>query len=163
MIEMIQKLKKKAGEIADIKLYEIIPDVDLLAVALSAVSLKEIAQTIMVSHENECKHTAAHKALDIGWNPTLRAKKLREGYFSEGLKGLIELSKQDPDIATRLMPVLAVMVGRRKEFGISKKLKGKAMRYMKSIYNRDGFAIANIDDDGHVEVQLHESILVKRE
>ena len=163
MINKLKKLEEKAEKIADIKLYEIIPDVDILAVALSAVSLKEIAQTIMVSCENECKHTAAHKALDIGWNPTLRAEKIRAGYFAEGLKGLIELSKQDPDIATRLMPVLAVMVGHRKDFGISKKLKDKAMRYMESVYNRDGFAIINIGEDGKVNVQLHDSILVKRE
>ena len=81
MKETFEILNKKATEIANIMLADIITDVDLLTVALCAGYFDEITRTIFLSNEGEDKHTAAHRALDLGWNPSLREKKIADGYF----------------------------------------------------------------------------------
>ena len=153
MVELFKKLHEKATEFADIMLVDVIDDVDLLTVALCAGNFNEIVRTIYKTREGECGHIAAHRALDIGWNPSLRESKAKEGFFSKGLRGLIELSKNNPDTGARLMPVLGSMISEYQELDISEKLKREVMCYMEYMHQRDGFAISHISDDGKVIVK----------
>ena len=153
MVELFKKLNEKASEIVSLKLADLIDDVDLLTVALCAGNLSEIVRTIHTAREGECDHEAAHAALDLGWNPSLREAKARDGFFAKGLCGLMDLSKQHPDTGTRLMPILGEMVSDCKKYGISEKLKCETTCYMYHIRQRDGFAITYIGDDGKVIIK----------
>ena len=156
---MIKGLGEKASAVASIMLADIIHDVDLLTVALCAGNLNEIAYTICYSNEGDYKHTAAHKALDLGWKPALREDKVNEGYFKKGLRGLIDLAKQYPDTGSRLMPVFCEMVANHRDYGVPRKLKREAICCMEQIRQRDGFAITSISDDGKVHVKASDDIL----
>ena len=140
-------------------LADIITDVNLLTVALCAGYFDEIVRTIYSSSEGKIKHTAAHRALDLGWNPSLREKKVSEGYFANGLRGLVALAKENPDAGSRLMPVFCEMVSNPAKYGLSKKLVRETACYMESIRERDGFAITCMDDDGNVVVRPARSLL----
>ncbi len=156
MENIIKNIRAKAAKISAIMLGDLISDVDLLTVALSMGNINQIAETVMTASEGSCQYIAAHRAIDIGWKPPLRDAKVRAGYFSQGLIGLIELSKHNPVLATRLIPVWGEMLHKSKELGISNKLKHEAEVYMQSVFEHDGFAITHIDNDGYVEVTLNE-------
>lgn len=156
MFDVVKYIKEKAAKIVAIMLCDLIDDVDLLTVALSMCNINHVAETVMMANEGSCAYVAAHRALDIGWKPPLRDAKIKAGYFSQGLIGLIELSKQNPVLATRLMPVFGEMLHKSKELGISKKLKRDVRQYMEAIFERDGYAITRTDDDGYVGLTLNE-------
>lgn len=148
----------KVAGIANIMVADVIEDVDLLTVALCAGCLEEISHTIFLSNEGEDKHTAAHRALDLGWNPVLRERKVRAGYFEKGLRGLIDLSKRNPDAGSRLMPIFCEMVSDPSKYGLPKILVRETVRYMEAIRERDGFAIVCMNDDGKVVVKPARSL-----
>lgn len=140
-------------------LFALINDVELLTIALSMSGLKQVAETIMMSDQDSYPYAAAHRALDIGWKPEFRESMAQAGCFSKGLVGLIELSKQNQILATRLMPVFSEMIYNDNDLGISEDLKCEAELYMNSIFERDGYAIKFIDNDGYVEIKLNDSKL----
>ena len=76
MRNIFEKLEENARRIANIMIADVVTDVDLLTIALCAGYFDEIAYTIHISSEGEVKHTAAHRALDLGWKPDLREKKI---------------------------------------------------------------------------------------
>lgn len=152
MKELINKLGDKANEIAKLMLADVIDDVDLLTVALSASGLQEIAHTLSYAKKNEIRYIAAHRALDIGWNPDWRKELLKEAYLSKGVAGLLEAAKNNPDAGSRLMPVFEEVLSQYEDFGISKKLGSEIKSYMNEKKDHDGFAIAAITDEGKVIV-----------
>ena len=156
MEKIFKSIRSRAAKIAEMMLCEHINDVRLLTIALCMSNFAQIVDTIMASKEGSYKHEAAHAALDIAWQPSLKSAKARAGYFSEGLRDLVELSKQNPDLATRLVPVFGEMLHKSKELGISQALKREVVDYVEYIFERDGFAITDTDDDGFVKVTLNE-------
>ena len=150
MEELFAELNRKALNIVNIMLADIILDVDFLTVALCAGNFGEIEKTIFMSDEGENGYIAAHRALDLGWKPEVREQRVQAGYFASGLRGLIDLAKQNPDAGSRLMPVFAEMVSDPEKYGLSTKLVHETVCYMEHIRQRDGFAIANITNDGKV-------------
>ena len=71
MVELFEKLNKKAHKIASMTVATMIDDVDQLTVALCAGNLNEIAFAL---HEqpDESKREAARRALELGCNPVKR-------------------------------------------------------------------------------------------
>ena len=153
MKELIKKLGDKANEIAKLMLADVVEDVDLLTVALSASGLREIAYTIAASQKGEVRYTAAHQALDIGWSINLREKLQKEAYLAKGVSGLLELARNNADVGSRLMPVFEEVLSQHKDFDIPKKLCSENKNYMNEKKNADGFAITQITDEGKVVVK----------
>lgn len=160
MVKQMKELKKlidnlgaKAQQVADLKLACVVDDVDLLTVALCVSNLTEVARTLSASKEGETSYIAAHKALDIGWNPSIRGALVETGYFAEGLRGLLELAEHSSITGSRLMPAFEEAVSIHKELHIPKKLVCKLKNYINEKLELDGFAISNPDDDGKVYVK----------
>ena len=109
--------------------------------------MSEIAATLYFTSAGDIRHTAAHKALDLGWNWDLRESVAKRGYFASGLRGLMEVAKKNPDVGSRLMPSMRAMISDCKKYGIPKKLRRETQRYLESVQERDGFAILSILDD----------------
>ena len=130
MIELFNKLNDKASYIANLRLADLIMDVDLLTVALSADVFPETMLALKNARTDDHGYVAAHRAIDVGFNNLLRDKALKEGFFAKGARGLLKLADQEPDIGARLMPVFNTMVSNCKYYGISKKLKHEIEVYM---------------------------------
>lgn len=152
MRKIFEKLEEKARRIANIMIADVVTDVDLLTVALCAGCFDEIVRTIHLSSEGEVKHTAAHRALDLGWKPELREQMIRDGYFAEGLRGLMEVAKKNPDVGSRLMPVFYEMISDYRKYGLPEDLAHELASLMEAIRERDGFAITSMNDNGKVVV-----------
>ena len=156
-IEMLIKgIGLNAQKLAAMSLDCVVTDVDQLTVAFAISNLAEIARTLSVAEKGENQYVAAHKALDIGWNPTLRETLVKEGYFREGLHGLLKLAETNSVAGSRLMPVFEEAVSIYKEIGVSKSLKRKLENYMKKKLDTDGFAISHLNEDGKVMVKTAE-------
>ena len=153
MKKLIKNLSDKADKIAKLMLADVIDDVDLLTVALSATGLHEIASTLSYAQKGEVRYTAAHQALDVGWNPDWREKLRKEEYLSKGVAGLLEVAKNNPDAGSRLMPVFEEVLDQYKDFGISKKLRCELKNYMNQKLKDEGFSIAAFTDEGEVIVK----------
>ena len=152
MKKICEKLEEKARRIANIMIADVVTDVDLLTVALCAGYFDEIAYTIHMSSEGEVKHTAAHRALDLGWKPDLREQMVRDGYFAEVLRGLMDVAKKNPDAGSRLMPVFHEMLSDYRKYGLPEHLAHALANLMEAIRERDGFAITSMNDGGKVVV-----------
>lgn len=150
MVEVFEKLNKKADEIAKLMVADVVKDVDLLTVALCVCSMREVSFTIRHAQEGDIRYRAAHKSLDICWVPELREKLIAEGYFEKNFRGLLNLSMMNSDAGCRLMPVFNEAVVAYKKLGISKKFKRELERFMEDKKEKDGFAITAITDDGRV-------------
>lgn len=165
MKALVKRLGDKAQEIANLMLADVIDDVDLLTVALSASGLQEIAHTLSYAKKDEVRYVAAHQALDIGWNPGLRVKLQEEAYLSKGVAGLLEVAKGNADTGSRLMPVFEEVLAQYKDFGISKKLRCEIKNYMNQKLDDEGFAITSITEEGKVMVKtadwVNERVLPK--
>ena len=165
MKNLIKKLGDKAHEIANLMLADVVDDVDLLTVALSATGLHEIAHTLTCAKKGEVRYLAAHRALDIGWNPDLREKLRKEEYLSKGIAGLLGVAKNNPDAGNRLMPVFEEVLEQYKDFGISKKLRCELKNYMNQKLHDEGFSISAITDEGKIMVKtadwVNERVLPK--
>jgi hypothetical protein len=153
MTELFDKLNDKARDIANIRLADLIMDVDLLTVALSADVFPETMLALKDAQEGDRRYVAAHKAIDIGFNNPLRDKALKEGFFAKGARGLLKLADQEPDTGARLMPVFNTMVSSYRYYGISKKLKHEIEAYMERKRQNDGFAILKYTEDGKVIIK----------
>ena len=153
MKELFKKLNDKANEIASLMLSDVVEDVDLLTVALSASGLREVAYTIATSQKGDVRYVAAHQALDIGWSITLRKKLQKEAYLANGVSGLLEVAKNNADVGSRLMPVFEEVLSQHKEFDLPKKLCCEIKNFMNEKKNTDGFAITQITDEGNVVVK----------
>ena len=151
--KLIDDLGNKAQFVANIKLESVIEDVDLLTVALCTSNLHEIARTLSYANEGDNSYVAAHRALDIGWNPSIRESLADKGYFAAGLRGLLELAERWSVLGCRLMPVFEEAVSLDKDLGIPKKLKSQLKSYINQKLDADGFAISHIDEDGKVSVK----------
>lgn len=161
MKELIKKLGDKANEIAKLMLADVVDDVDLLTVALSATGLHEIAYTLSYAHKGETRYTAAHQALDIGWNPDWRKELQKEEYLSKGVAGLLEVAKNNPYAGSRLMPVFEEVLDQHKDFGLSKKLRREIKNYMNHKLNDEGFTISAITDEGKIMVKTADWVNAK--
>ena len=165
METLIKNFGDKAHEIANMLLADVIDDVDLLTVALSATGLREIAYTLSYAKKGEIRYTAAHQALDIGWNPDWREELQKEEYLAKGVAGLLEVAKTFPDAGSRLMPVFEEVLDQYKDFGLSKKLRCELKNYMNQKLNAEGFSITSITDDGKINVKtadwVNEKVLKK--
>lgn len=150
---LVAGLGLNAQRIANIKLEDVIDDVNLLTVALCTSNLHLIARTLSFADEGENSYIAAHKALDIGWNPSIRERLAKDGYFTDGLRGLLELAERNSTVGSRLMPVFDEAVSIYKDLRIPKKLKSQLKRYFNQKLDTDGFAISHIDEDGKVFVK----------
>lgn len=156
MKSFIENLHMNAISIANTRVADYVKDVDLLTVALCAGNLNEIANTLYDAPNADYKHVAAHRALDLGWNPALRKEKANAGFFANGLRGLLELSKQDSAAGTCLMPIFCELVSNPEKYGISSKLSAQLKNYMRDKKSIDGFAITCINDDTET-VTVHAS------
>lgn len=158
---LVDSLGAKAQQVAALKLEDVVDNVDQLTVALSISNLTVVAQTICFSKEGEIGHIAAHKALDIGWNPSKREALAGAGYFAEGLRGLLELAEHHSDAGSRLMPVFEEAVSIHKELRIPKGLVRKLKNYLNEKLDSDGFAISNPDETGKYFVKTAEWVNAK--
>ena len=154
--KLVDSLGAKAQMVAAINLGDMIDDVDLLAVALSMSNLTEVARTLSAAEEAEMSYIAAHKALDIGWNPSIRETLIEAEYFAKGLCGLLELAETNPVAGSRLMPVFEEAVSIHKELGITKELKCNLKNFMERKLEFEGFAISHRDEEGKVMVRTAE-------
>ena len=152
--KLIDALGGKAQMVANIKLESMIDDVDLLTFALCTSNLTVVSQTLSFSNEGETGYIAAHKALDVGWNPTIRETLATNGYFTEGFRGLLKLAERNPIVGSRLMPVFEEAVSIYKELGLPKKLRSELKNYINKKLETDGFAIGNINEDGKTPVNV---------
>lgn len=150
---LVDNLAANAQKIANTKLEDVINDVDQLTVALCTSNLNVVAQTLSLSREGENRYIAAHKALDIGWNPSIRDALAKDGYFTKGLRELLELAERDPVAGSRLMPIFEEAVDIHKDLRIPKDLKCRLKNYTSEKLETDGFAISNPDDDGKVSIK----------
>lgn len=154
--KLADSLGAKAQQVAALNLEDVVNDVDLLTVALSLSNLTVVARTISFSKEGATSHIAAHKALDIGWNPSIREALAKAGYFAEGLRGLLELAEHHSSTGSRLMPIFEEAVSVHKELRIPKGLVRRLKSYFNEKLDADGFAIGNLDEDGKYFVKTAE-------
>lgn len=161
--KLVDSLGAKAQQVAALKLENVVDDVDLLTVALAISNLTVVARTVSFSKEGEIGHIAAHKALDIGWNPSTREALAEAGYFAEGMRGLLELAENHSLTGSRLMPVFEEAVSIHKELHIPKGLVRKLKNYLNEKLETDGFAIGNPDEDGKYFVKTAEWVNAKIE
>lgn len=153
MTELFSKLNDKAGYIANLRLVDLIMDVDLLTVALCADVFSETVLALRDAQTGDRCHLAAHKAIDLGFNDSLRSTKAKEGFFAKGVRGLMELGDQQPDTGTRLMPIFYAMASDCKCYGLSKKLKHEIENYIERKRQHDGFAIVSHTEGGRVIIK----------
>lgn len=144
---------EKVQQTADLMLVNVITDPHQLVVALALSDFEEIAETLSVVTEHEACYVAAHTALDIGCNPTVRETMAKSNYFAEVLRGLLELAETDPMIGSRLVPVFDEAVSVHKDLRIPKALKRKLEEYTAKKLEIDGFAIGRRDADGNLRVK----------
>ena len=147
MMDLFERLNKKAWEIASMTVATMIDDVDQLTVALCAGNLNEIAYALHETQLGEGKREAARRALKLGCDPVMRDSAAGKGYFAKGLCGLLDLAEANPDAGSRLMPIFNEMVTDCKKYGIPKKLKVRVKNYMSEKKNTDGFALMGYDND----------------
>lgn len=147
----------RAQQVADLMLSSIITDPHQLVVALALSDFEVIAETLSIATEHEACHVAAHLALDIGCNPSVRRTMAKCDYFTEALRGLLELAETDPMVGSRLVPVFDEAVSSvHKDLCISKELKRKLKEYTKKKLETDGFAIGHRGEDGKIMVETAE-------
>lgn len=152
--KLFDELAAKAQRVAGINLDEVVDDVDLLTVALAISDLTVVARTLSFSNEGEKSYIAAHRALDIGWNPTIRNALAAKGYFAEGLCGLLKLAEANPLVGSRLMPIFEEAVEIEKDIKISKKLRCRLKNFINEKLCAEGFSIGNIDENGKTPVNI---------
>lgn len=154
--ELVENLGASAQQVASLELKDVVSDVDLLTVALCTSGLVTIARTLSSAKEGENVHTAAHRALDIGWNISLRSALAEKGYFAEGVRSLLELAEENPLAGSRLMPVFDEIASVYKDLCIPKKLKRQVADYYNKKLDTDGFAIGPMDENGKTMVRTAE-------
>lgn len=159
MIELFNKLNDKASYIANLRLADLIMDVDLLTVALCADVFPETVLALKDAQVGDRCHLAAHKAIDLGFNDSLRNNAAKEGFFANGLRGLMKLADQNPDTGARLMPIFHAAISDCKRHGISKKLKCEIESYMECKRQHDGFSIVRYTEDGKVIIKAADGLL----
>lgn len=159
--KLIDNLGAKAQQVADLKLENVVNDVNLLTVALSLSNLTVVSRTISYSKEGEISYIAAHKALDIGWNPSIREVLVKDRFFAESLRGLLALAEKNPLAGSRLMPVFDEAVSIHKELRIPNRLVSKIKNYLTEKLESDGFAICNPDENGVYFVKTAEWVNAK--
>ena len=152
--KLIDDLAAQAQKIAGISLDEVVDDVDLLTVALATSNLTVVARTLSFAKEGEKGYIAAHRALDIGWNPSIREALVAKGFFTEGLRGLLNLAEANPIAGSRLMPIFEEAVEIHKDLGIPKKLLRSLKTFVNDKLETDGFSIGNINEDGKTPVNI---------
>ena len=146
MIELFEKLNSKAKEIANMRVAEVVEDMDQLTVALCAGNLGEIARTVRATHLSESQQEAAYKAYSLGTNPTEFEAAARQGFFAKGLRDLLVTAEKNPDAGSRLFPIFNELVLEYKKYRIPKKLKARVKNYMSEKKRADGFALTLFDD-----------------
>ena len=149
---LIDSLGNKAQLVGALTLADVVADIDLLTVALCASGLDEIAHTLSFAKESQNRYIAAHKALDIGWNPTIREALASKGFFSDGVRGLLALAKSNSLAGSRLMPVFEELLSVHQDLRISKKLRCEIKNYINQKLETDGFAIS-FEEDGKILVK----------
>ena len=154
--KLIDDLAVKAQKTAALSLTSIITDPHQLLVALALSDFEVIAETLSVATEHDACHIVAHQALDIGCNPKKRRSMAKCGYFTEVLRGLLELAEKDPVAGSRLVPVFDEAVSVHKDLRIPKALKRKLQEYTEKKLETDGFAIGRRDADGKIRVKTAE-------
>lgn len=159
MKKTFETIQEKVSEVASLMVADYVDDIDLLTVALAISSMRDIAFTLNQAKRSDIRYIAAHKALDIGWNVALRDSLAKAGYFENGLRGLLELSEENPNLGSRLMPTFSEAISIYKEIGLSKSFKRELEHYVTQKKETDGFAITRICDDGKVMVYLAEWLL----
>ena len=158
MSHLFENFRKKALAIANSRVADVVEDVDLLTVALCAGNFNEIKNTLFDAKSNETKHIAAHKALDLGFNPALRKSMAKNGFFAKGLFGLLEIAKKNPAAGSRLMPIFCAMITDDKKYAISSCLKNQVLNFMNQKRDQDGFAITGLNDsEGEASVSVVDS------
>ena len=156
IMKFVDEMGAKAQMIADLMLASVIADVELLTVALAISNLTEIVHTLSLAKEGDNQYVAAHKALDIGWNPSIREALVGKGFFEKGLHGLLDLAEGSSVAGSRLMPVFEEAVSIYKELGVSKDLKRKLKNFMEKKLETEGFAISHRNEEGKVLVKTAE-------
>lgn len=158
MTQLFERLNEKASFIANLHLVDLIMDVDLLAVALCADVIPETVLALKDAQAGDYGYIAAHKAIDLGFNSSMRSKAAKEGYFAKGLRGLLNLAALVPDTGARLMPVFYAVVSNYRYYGIPKKLKSEIESYMEHKRQHDGFAIMHHSEDGNIVVKAADGL-----
>ena len=143
----------RVQQAADLSLSSVITDPHQLLVALALSDFEVIAEMLSASTGHDACHILAHQALDIGCNPTMRRSMAKRGYFTEVLRGLLELAEKDPVAGSRLVPVFDEALVVCKELRISKALKRKLKEYTEMKLETDGFAIGRRGADGKIGVK----------
>ena len=143
----------RVQQTADLSLSSVITDPHQLLVALSLSDFEVIAEMLSASTGHDACHIMAHQALDIGCNPTTRRSMAKCGYFTEVLRGLLELAEKDPVVGSRLVPVFDEAVSVHKDLRIPKELKCKLKEYTEKKLETDGFAIGRRGADGKIIVK----------
>ena len=151
--KFVADLGARAQMIANLTMANVIVDVELLTVALAISNLAEIAHTLSFAKEGEVQYVAAHKALDIGWNLSIREALVEKGYFAEGLRGLLDLAETNPVAGSRLMPVFEEAVSIHNELGVSKELKRNLKNFMEKTLETEGFALSHRNEEGKFMVK----------
>lgn len=152
--KLVDDLAAKAQKIADMRLEDVIDDVDLLTVALATSNLTVVARTLSFSKEGEKCYIAAHRALDIGWNPSIREELAKRAYFADGLRRLLKLAEANPLVGSRLMPIFEEAVEVHKDIDIPKKLQCRLKTFINEKLDADGFSIGNLNEDGKTPVKI---------
>ena len=153
----------RVQQIAGMMLTSVITDPHQLVVALALSDFEVIAEILSVTTEREPCHIIAHQALDIGCNPSVRRNLAKCDYFTEVLRGLLELAEKDPVVGSRLVPVFDEAVSVHKDLRISKALKCELKEYTGKKLEADGFAIGRRGADGKIRVKTAEWVNKKIE
>ena len=151
--KLVNDLAVKAQKTAALSLTSIITDPHQLLVALALSDFEVIAETLSVATEHDACHIVAHQALDIGCNPKKRRSMAKCGYFTEVLRGLLELAEKDPVAGSRLVPVFDEAVSVHKDLCIPKALQHKLKEYTEKKLETEGFAIGRRGADGKIMVK----------
>ena len=154
MIELFERLNTRAEKIVNMMVADVVDDIDLLTVALCAGNLIEIIRTMRVTDLDEGKKEAVRKAYELGTHPIMLNAAASNGFFAEGLHGLLDLAEKDSDTGSRLMPIFNELVSNCKKYGIPKKIKVRVKNYMIEKKNRDGFA-STLYDDATGRIDIH--------
>ena len=147
MIEPFERLNSKAEKIVDMRVADVVEELDQLVVALCAGNVGEIARTVQATHLSESQREAACRAYTLSTNPIEYEAVACQGFFTKGLKGLLGVAEKNPDAGSRLMPIFNEIVRDCKKYGIPKKLKVRVKNYMSEKKNADGFALMGYDND----------------
>lgn len=153
MTDLFERLNDKAQNVAKLRLADLIMDVDLLALALCADAFEETILALKDAQYGDRCYLAAHQAIDIGFNVSMRKAMASQGFFANGLRRLLALAEQQSDTGARLMPIFYAVTSNHTYYGISKKLKREIEDYIECKRQHDGFAIMGRSKDGRVIIK----------